>query len=82
RRRIETLSTKPESKAITLSGPVVYRELPTFRDKGAAGGAAGQTVNFIDRIASPREGEWLVLERDGAWPFRFVSLREIEAAKQ
>jgi hypothetical protein len=39
-------------------------------------------VNFIDRIASPREGEWLVMEREGAWPFRFVSAREIESAGQ
>ena len=82
KRRIRTLSTKPESLAIVLSGPVVYRELPTFRDKGAAEGAAGQTIKFTDRIASPREGEWLVLERDGAWPFRFVSAREIDSAKQ
>jgi hypothetical protein len=82
KRRIKTLSTKPESLSIVLSGPVVYRELPTFRDKGAAGGAAGQTVNFMDRIASPIEGEWLVLEREGAWPFRFVSVRDIESAKQ
>ena len=82
KRRIKTLSTKPESIAVLLPGPLVYRELPTFRDKGAAEGAAGQVVNFMDRIASPKEGEWLVLEREGAWPFRFVSVREIEAAKQ
>jgi hypothetical protein len=82
RRRIKTLSTKPESLAVRLPGPVVYRELPTFRDKGAPGSAAGQTVKFMDRIASPIEGEWLVLEREGAWPFRFVSVRDIESAKQ
>jgi hypothetical protein len=82
RRRINTLSTKPESLTVRLSGPVAYRQLPTFRDKGSAGSAAGQTVTFKDRIASPREGEWLVLEREGAWPFRFVSAREIESAKQ
>jgi len=82
RQRIKTLSTKPESVAVLLTGPLTYRELPTFRDKGAAEGAAGQTVNFADRIASPKEGDWLVLERDGAWPFRFVSAREIEAAKR
>jgi hypothetical protein len=81
RRRIKTLSTEPESLAVRLSGPVVYRELPTFRDKGSAGSAAGQTVNFMDRIASPIEGDWLVLEREGAWPFRFVSVRDIESAK-
>lgn len=81
KRRIKTLSTKPESLAIVLSGPLVYRELPTFRDKGAAGSAAGQTVKFMDRIASPIEGEWLVLEREGAWPFRFVSAGEIESAE-
>jgi hypothetical protein len=82
KRRIKTLSTKPESVAVLLSGPLVYRELPTFRDEGAAEGAAGQVVNFMDRIASPREGEWLVLERNGAWPFRFVSAREIESVQQ
>lgn len=82
RRRIETLSAKPESNSIVLPGQVTYRELPTFRDKGVAGGAAGQAVSFMDRIASPREGEWLVIEQEGAWPFRFISAREIDAAKQ
>ncbi len=82
KRRIKTLSTKPESTAVLLPGPLVYRELPTFRDKGAAEGVAGQAVNFMDRIASPKEGEWLVLEREGAWPFRFVSAREIESMEQ
>jgi hypothetical protein len=82
KRRIQRLSTNPEALAIVLPGPVVYRELPTFRDKGAAAGAAGQTVNIVDRIASPIEGEWLVLEREGVWPFRFISAREIESPKQ
>jgi hypothetical protein len=82
RKRIESLSTKPESVVVLTSGPLVFRELPTFRDKGAPEGSAGQTVNFMDRIASSIEGEWLVLERDGAWPFRFVSARELESAKQ
>ncbi|HEX5007493.1 MAG TPA: toll/interleukin-1 receptor domain-containing protein [Hyphomonadaceae bacterium] len=82
KKRIETLSTKPESKSIVLTRPVAYRELPTFRDKGVTEGAVGQEIGFVDRIASPKEGEWLVLEQEGAWPFRFVSAREIEAAKQ
>jgi hypothetical protein len=82
RRRIATLSVEPDSTLVLLSGPVVFRDLPTFGDKGKAAGAAGETVTIIDQIASPKEGEWLVLERDGPWPFQFVSASEIKPAPQ
>jgi hypothetical protein len=78
RRRIAELSTQPNSTLVYLTGPAFFRALPTRDVDGLEAGAAGQDVYIIDRIATRREGEWLVFERGGLWPFLFVGADEVE----
>ena len=81
RRRIAELSTKPVSTLVYLTGPAFFRSLPTRDIDGVEAGAKGQDVYIIDRIATRREGDWLVFERGGAWPFLFVNAPEVEKAE-
>ena len=81
RRRIAELSTNPVSTLVYLTGPAFFRGLPTRDIDGVEAGAKGQDVYIIDRIATRREGDWLVFERGGAWPFLFVNAPEVEKAE-
>ncbi|HEV7689517.1 MAG TPA: hypothetical protein VGO52_01780 [Hyphomonadaceae bacterium] len=81
RRRIAELSTKPVSTLVYLTGPAFFRGLPTRDVDGVEAGAKGQDVYIIDRIATRREGDWLVFERGGAWPFLFVNAPEVQKAE-
>jgi hypothetical protein len=81
RRRIAELSTQPVSTLVYLTGPAFFRGLPTRDVDGVEAGAKGQDVYIIDRIATRREGDWLVFERGGPWPFLFVNAPEVEKAE-
>lgn len=77
RRRIGALSVKPSNTSIKLPGPVAFRDLPTKDNAGRTQGTAGQSFPIIDRINTPNEGEWYVLDRGGPWPFRFISVADV-----
>jgi hypothetical protein len=81
RRRIAELSTAPDSTLVYLTQPATFRGLPTFDIEGLKAGEEGQDVYIIDRISTRREGEWLVFERGGAWPFLFVAAPDVDRGK-
>jgi hypothetical protein len=81
RRRIAELSTAPDTTLVYLTQPATFRGLPTFDIEGLKAGEQGQDVYIIDRISTRREGEWLVFERGGAWPFLFVAAPDVDGGK-